>query len=142
MNEIIRVTPSRHNKVKTLIRKRCCNCDNGNCLLLDDGYDPCPCPQLITRSLLCKWFLNAVLPGDKPLYEEIILRKGKKFCSECGRVIIPSSNRAKYCPDCAVFVRRRKEAERQRNLYRARKGKEDGHDCTLKTKHGLVEDLL
>ena len=140
MNKIIRVTPAQHNKVKMLIRKRCCNCIGGNCILLDDGYDPCPCPQRITRSLLCKWFLNAVLPGEKPLYDEIVLQKGKKLCAECGRAFIPASNRSKYCPDCAASVRRRKEAERQRNLYRARKGKEDGRDCTLKTEYRFMED--
>lgn len=140
MDKIIRITPEQATKVKALIRKQCCNCDSGSCLLLDNGYEPCPCPQLITRSLLCKWFLNAVLPGDKPLYDEIVLQKGKKLCAECGRAFIPASNRSKYCPDCAVSVRRRKEAERQRNLYRARKGKEDGHECTLKTEYGLMED--
>ena len=37
---------------------------HGNCILLE-GLDPCPCPQLITRSLICRWFLTAVLPGKR-----------------------------------------------------------------------------
>ena len=139
MSEIKRITPSQQPKVKALIRKRCCNYIDHNYILLD-GLEPCPCPQLITRSLLCKWFLRAVLPGEKALYEEIILQKGQKLCAECGQAFIPGSNRSKYCPSCALSVRRRKEADRQRNLYRARKGKEAGRDCTLKTEHGLMEE--
>ena len=38
-------------------------------------------------------------------------------CQGCGVLFIPGSNRAKYCPECAVQVRRRKEAERQRKRY-------------------------
>ena len=34
-----------------------------------------------------------------------------KRCVECGAVFTPKSNRAKYCPDCAVRMRRKKEAE-------------------------------
>ena len=40
-----------------------------------------------------------------------------KRCVECGAVFTPKSNRAKYCPDCAVRMRRKKEAERQRKRY-------------------------
>ena len=40
-----------------------------------------------------------------------------KRCVECGAVFTPKSNRAKYCPDCAARVRRKKEAERQRKRY-------------------------
>mgnify|MGYP002508859214 CR=1 FL=1 len=57
-------------KVNALVRRTCCNCDNGNCILLDDG-DYCVCPQLISYSLLCKWFRIAVLPADKELYAEL-----------------------------------------------------------------------
>ena len=39
----------------------CCNYDSGNCLLLEDG-EPCVCVQSISYSLLCRWFIAAVLP--------------------------------------------------------------------------------
>ena len=111
------MTYAQARKVHSLVRKRCCNYDEGNCLLLDDGYDPCPCPQLITRSLLCKWFREAVLPDDLQAHDEILLGKNAKSCTACGRRFIPGSNRAKYCPDCAKRVRREKEARRQRERY-------------------------
>ena len=44
----------------------CCNYDNGNCILLDNG-EPCVCVQSISYSLLCRWFIAAVLPLDGKL---------------------------------------------------------------------------
>lgn len=120
MNKIIRMTKPQLNKVKTLIRRRCCNCVDGNCILLDDG-EPCPCPQFLTCSLICKWFRRAVLPDSPAQQNEIILRKGEKPCVECGRGFIPLSNRAKYCPDCAKTVRQRKETARLKARYYAHK---------------------
>lgn len=111
------MTYAQARKVHSLVRKRCCNYNDGNCLLLDDGYDPCPCPQLITRSLLCKWFREAVLPDDLQTHDEILLGKNAKSCTACGKRFIPGSNRAKYCPDCSKRVRREKEARRQRERY-------------------------
>ena len=63
MTGIKRLSPRQSRKVNTLVKKECCNCENGNCILLDDG-DTCVCPQLISYSLLCKWFRIAVLPLD------------------------------------------------------------------------------
>ena len=68
MSSIKRLSPPQSRKVNSLVRRECCNCDNGHCILLDDG-DECVCPQLISYSLLCKWFRIAVLPLDKLLYE-------------------------------------------------------------------------
>ena len=69
MNGLKRLTPQQSRKVNALVKKSCCNYDNGNCLLLDDG-ETCVCPQLISYSLLCKWFRAAVLPDDKELQAE------------------------------------------------------------------------
>ena len=66
MSSIKRLSPPQSRKVNSLVRRECCNCDNGHCILLDDG-DECVCPQLISYSLLCKWFRIAVLPLDKLL---------------------------------------------------------------------------
>ena len=58
-------------KVSTLIKTQCCNCYEENCLLLDDG-DTHTCPQLITPShIVCRYFLESVLPGDKTLLKRI-----------------------------------------------------------------------
>ena len=83
MTGIKRLTPRQSRKVNTLVKKECCNCENGNCILLDDG-DTCVCPQLISYSLLCKWFRIAVLPLDKLLYAELYQTEDWKKCTVCG----------------------------------------------------------
>ena len=45
--------PAQRKRANALIRKACCNYDNGNCLLLDDG-EPCLCPHSISYSVCCK----------------------------------------------------------------------------------------
>lgn len=94
-------------------KKECCNCDNGHCILLDDGEE-CVCPQLISYSLLCKWFQTAVLPLDKLLYAELFKTEDKKRCTECGTSFASTSNSVKYCPDCRKRITRRQAAERMR----------------------------
>ena len=116
MSDIKRLTPPQSRKVNTLVRRTCCNCDNGNCcILLDDG-DECVCPQLISYSLLCKWFRIAVLPADKELYAELCHTEDMRRCSVCGAPFVSSSNRAVYCPDCRKRITRRQTAERMRKM--------------------------
>lgn len=63
----LKFNPQLFEKVSTLIKTQCCNCCKDNCLLLDDG-DTHTCPQLITPShIICRYFLECVLPGDKTL---------------------------------------------------------------------------
>ena len=117
MDEIKRLTPAQRARCNRLIRRLCANYDGGNCLPLDDG-EGCVCVQMISYSLLCRWFRAAVLPLDGALYAEIIQsRDSVKRCAVCGAAFTPKSNRAKYCPDCAVRMRRKQEAERQRKRY-------------------------
>ena len=67
----LKLTPQLFEKVSTLIKMQCCNCYEENCLLLDDG-DTHICPQLITPSyIICRYFLESVLPGDKNLQKRI-----------------------------------------------------------------------
>ena len=94
----------------------CCNYEGGNCLLLDNGEE-CVCVQSITYSLVCRWFRVAVLPLDAALCAALLHRADMKKCVLCGGSYLPKSNRAKYCPKCAVTARKRKEAERQRKRY-------------------------
>jgi hypothetical protein len=69
---VIKITPGQSRKVNVLVRRLCCNCVHGNCLLLDDG-DETKCVQLIAkRGIYCNHFKNAVLPADKDLYEKIV----------------------------------------------------------------------
>ena len=108
MTGLKRLTPPQSRKVNSLVKKECCNCDNGHCILLDDGEE-CVCPQLISYSLLCKWFRMAVLPADTLLYAELMNTEDRKRCTECGAFFASSSNNVKYCPDC-----RKQAAERMR----------------------------
>ena len=56
----------------------CCNYDNGNCILLDNG-EPCVCVQSISYSLLCRWFIAAVLPLDGKLEAALLHRVRRVF---------------------------------------------------------------
>ena len=69
---ILKITPKQLDKVHTLVRDLCANCDeDGNCILLDDG-EAHRCVQLISvYGICCNYFLNAVLSVKKELYEEI-----------------------------------------------------------------------
>lgn len=113
MTGIKRLSSRQSRKVNTLVKKECCNCENGNCILLDDG-DTCVCPQLISYSLLCKWFRIAVLPLDKLLYAELYQTEDRKKCTVCGTFFASTSNSVKYCPDCRKRITRRQVAERMR----------------------------
>ncbi len=108
---IIYLTPKQSRRVNALIKKLCCNYDNGHCILLDDG-EPCVCPQIITYShILCKWFRIAVLPIDKDLYIELTRPRNTAKCIVCGRDFVKKANNAKYCDNCRKTIRKRKIAE-------------------------------
>ena len=111
MNPIPHMTYQQYRTTRRLVHQ-CCNYDNGNCLVLE-----CVCVQSISYSLLCRWFRAAVLPQDTKLCAALLYHDQMKPCVICGGSFVPKSNRAKYCPDCAVAARRRKEAERQRKRY-------------------------
>ena len=69
---MLRITPKQARTVRRLARDQCCNCVDGNCLLLDDG-DGYPCVLMISYyGIYCKYFLCAVLPAERKLYEKII----------------------------------------------------------------------
>ena len=88
---------------------QCCNYAEGNCLVLE-----CVCVQSISYSLLCRWFRTAVLPQHASLCAALLYRDQMKLCVICGASFVPKSNRAKYCPDCAIRMKRAKATERKR----------------------------
>ena len=45
---VLKITPKQRVKINSLVRRTCCNCHKGNCLLLDDGEET-QCVQLISR---------------------------------------------------------------------------------------------
>ena len=110
---VTRITLAQSHKVNELVRKLCCNCIKGNCLLLDDGEEH-QCVQLISISgIYCNYFKKAVLPADKELEAEIY-GNGRKRCKECGSQFAPTAKTQQYCKACAVKRKRRNPAERQR----------------------------
>lgn len=112
--DLPRVDAAQYRQMRKLVRE-CCNYDAGDCLILDE----CPCVQSISYSLNCKWFRSAVLPLDKTLEAELLQQTDKfKNCVECNERFVAASNRSKYCPKCAKRTRRKKEASRQRELYK------------------------
>ena len=110
---LYRMTPAQRKQSNALIRRECCNYEDGNCMPLDDG-DTHTCPQTISFSVCCKWFRWSVLPLDGTLEAEIFRDKDLKRCVVCGGVFVPKSNRAKYCPGCAARVHRRQKTESER----------------------------
>ena len=110
---LYRMNPAQRKQANALIRRECCNCENGNCIALDDG-DAHACPQMISFSVCCKWFRWSVLPLAGTLEAEIYRGRDLKRCAVCGGVFVPKSNRGKYCPDCAGRIKKIKAAERKR----------------------------
>ncbi len=105
---IVHMNYQQYRTARRLVHS-CCNYDCGNCLLLDGGEE-CIC----TYSLICKWFRAAVLPLDTGLCAALLHRADLKKCVLCGGSYLPKSNRAKYCPDCSIRMKRAKATERKR----------------------------
>ena len=77
---LCRMTPAQRKQANALIRRECCNYEDGNCMLLDDG-DTCACPQTASFSVCCKWFRWSVLPQIGMLEAEIFRDKELKRCA-------------------------------------------------------------
>ena len=104
-DKLPRMDYRQHRRARRLVHE-CCNYDEGNCLLLDDG-EPCVCVQSISLSLMCRWFRVAVLPLDGELAAALLYRGSRKRCAVCGAAFVPKSNRGKYClqhPDAHSFL--------------------------------------
>lgn len=103
-----------------LIKDTCCNYDSttGGCLLLDRG-EVVPCPQLISQSVICKYFRDVLLEDKraKELKAEIYGLDHRKICAACGGQFQAISNRAKYCARCAKEAR----LKRQQGYMRAKR---------------------
>jgi len=106
-----RMTQRQKQTAVKLIRKICCNYNDGNCILLDCG-EPCICPQSISYSIICKFFRHVLLE-DKDglsLKAEIFRDNTTKKCIVCSKSFQSKSNNAKYCRDCAVTIQRKQKA--------------------------------
>lgn len=113
MSDRIRMNEDQFNRAKKLIRKNCCNYSQGNCLCLDNGISS-PCAQLITRTVVCKWFKEAVLPVDAKLHVELTPVKSGRTCKTCGKQLCSKSKNIKYCSRCAYEEKKKRDVERKR----------------------------
>ena len=107
-----RMDGAQTRRTRQLVRRLCANCDGSNCLLLDDG-DPCLCPQLITSSLICKYFRAAVLPEDAALHTALIPPPVgmARRCRECGMLFTAQKHNTLFCPSCAANRTKRNKRE-------------------------------
>lgn len=111
---MIKINFFQRKRINKLINKLCCNCFEGNCLLLDYG-EPCKYVQMIKRTTICcNYFLNAVLPVDKELYSEIMADTKSKRCKMCQKHFLPNSHNQRFCEACSKIRNRQKATERQR----------------------------
>ncbi len=111
---LIEIKAGQFRKVSRLVRRECCNCMDGNCLLLDDG-ETHTCVQLISKyHIFCNHFKDAVLPLDKELYRELICGNDYKRCQSCGSRFDSKARNKRYCDHCAERIKRQKAAERKR----------------------------
>lgn len=109
----INLNSQSFSSVMTLIKKQCCNYYQCNCLLLDDG-DSHTCPQRITPShIICRYFLDTVLPADKVLHRSLISDPTAEMltCALCRRKTERTGRNQKFCPDCAKIKQRKRNTE-------------------------------
>jgi len=109
--EIPFMNEDQFRRSKKLVRSLCANLDYGNCLLLDNQFGTCVCPQLISYSLICKYFRTAVLPADWELYVEIMETDTQMRCGDCSQPLTPGSKNTLYCEPCANKRTRRNKRE-------------------------------
>ena len=109
---IVPIKPEQVEQVNILVRSACANCQDGCCLLLDDGEEVA-CPQLRSRSVCCTFFRNVLLkfPESAGLEAEIFHDNNVRRCARCGKPFIPGGNRAKYCDECKVIAKKEQQAE-------------------------------
>ncbi len=112
----IRTNIKQANKIKELIKKECANYVGGECILLDTN-----CPQMgCIYSVLCKYFINSVLPLDKDLYKELLEGAGEetglydKVCKMCNKHFTSDKKQEQYCDNCKKKAR----AERNKRYYK------------------------
>ncbi|WP_147539127.1 cysteine-rich VLP protein [Anaerotruncus rubiinfantis] len=101
-------------QVHSMVKRQCANyiAEWNECGVTGDL-----CAQLQSNHLCCNYFRRAVLPVDPVLETEIIGTPAEKDlikkCSVCGEKFRVTSNRQKFCKDCAETQRLRRNAARQ-----------------------------
>ena len=95
-DKLPRMDYRQHRRARRLVHE-CCNYDEGNCLLLDDG-EPCVCVQSISFSLMCRWFRVAVLPLDGELAAALLYRGESEMLRRLRGGLCPQIQPGKILP--------------------------------------------
>ena len=75
---VLHITQQQEGGIRNLVRRRCANYADGNCLLLD-GLEERTCVQLLcSGGIFCRYFQEAVLPGENELYTQILMQNQKE----------------------------------------------------------------
>ena len=75
---VLHITQQQEGSIRNLVRRRCANYWRGKCLLLD-GLEERTCVQLLCSSgIYCRYFQEAVLPGEGNLYTQILKQNNKE----------------------------------------------------------------
>ena len=121
-DKLPRMDYRQHRRARRLMHE-CCNYDEGNCLLLDDG-ELCVCVQSISLSLMCRWFRVAVLPLDGELAAALLYRGSQKTLRRLRGGICPQIQPGKILPRLRRTHKenqsRRAKAERKAEMSRFR----------------------
>ena len=142
---LYKMTKEQADKAHKLIHN-CYYERGGNCAILSKNGYVCKCPQLVSNTICCVWFADAVITLNKDLCEEVFVDEVKpvmvelvkeepievepikqvetikekvvkmKRCNICGNLFVPKSNRSKYCKECAQKEQVKKSAGRQRKF--------------------------
>ena len=75
---VLHITKEQEDEICNLVQKRCANYRKGNCLLLN-GLRERTCVQLLcSGGIFCRYFQEAVLPGENELYTQILVQNQKE----------------------------------------------------------------
>ena len=110
----VKINSQQSRKINALIRRLCCNCVNGNCLLLDDGEEHSGVQLISKYGVYCNYFKHVVLSANKELFADVMKTRNEKHCQICGKAFVPKSKNQRYYTECAKVQKRKKAAERQR----------------------------
>lgn len=130
--QTINLTLKQFAEIKTMIKSRCCNYYQSNCLLLDNG-DSQTCPQKITPShIICRYFLDCVLLSDNALLKSISGQTPVEtvVCALCGSKTERTGRNQKFCPDCA----KKKQRQRNAEYMSAKRSRVDVYDALKPSK--------
>lgn len=96
-------------EVNRLLKAECANYFDGDCLKLD-----CNCPQMISDSVICRYFENSVLPLNLELQHELFGAGYSKKCKRCEKKFVSKSRTVQYCDFCSGIIARENGRERKK----------------------------